>query len=81
VRINLAIGSYKDVIECDIMLMQACSILLGRSWQFDKDSMHQVRSNQYSFLYHDKNIVLHPMTPEAILKDELTRTSKLKNQD
>jgi hypothetical protein len=75
VRINLAIGSYKAVVECDVVPMQACSILLGRPWQFDKDSMHHGRSNQYSFQYHDKRIVLHPMSPEAILKDELTRAS------
>ena len=81
VRINLAIGSYKDVVECDVVPMQACSILLGRPWQFDKDSMHHGRSNQYSFQYHDKRIVLHPMSPEAILKDELTRASKMKNQE
>jgi len=29
VRINFAIGSYKDVVECDVVPMQACSILLG----------------------------------------------------
>jgi hypothetical protein len=81
VRINLAIGSYKDVVECDVVPMQTCSILLGRPWQFDKDSMHHGRSNQYSFLYNDKRIVLHPMSPEAILKDELARASKLKNQE
>jgi hypothetical protein len=80
-RINLAIGSYKDVVECDVVPMQACSILLGRPWQFDKDYMHHGRSNQYSFQYHDKRIVLHPMSPEAILKDELTRASKMKNQE
>jgi hypothetical protein len=81
VRINFAIGSYKDVVECDVVPMQACSILLGRPWQFDKDSMHHGRSNQYSFLYHGKKIVLHPMSPEEILKDELTRASNLKNQE
>ena len=47
--------------------MQACHILLGRPWQFDKDSMHHGRLNQYSFLYHDKKIVLHSMSPEAII--------------
>jgi hypothetical protein len=45
VQINLAIGSYKDVVECDVVPMEACSILLGRPWQFDKDSMHHGRSN------------------------------------
>jgi hypothetical protein len=32
-------------------------------------------------MYNDKRIVLHPVSPEAILKDELTRASKLKNQE
>jgi hypothetical protein len=35
VRINFAIGSYHDVVECDVVHMQACHILLGRPWQFD----------------------------------------------
>jgi hypothetical protein len=28
-----------------------------------------------------KKLVLHPMSPEAILKDELARASKLKDQE
>jgi hypothetical protein len=36
VRINFAIGSYHDVVECDVVPMQACHILLGRLWQFDR---------------------------------------------
>jgi hypothetical protein len=42
-RLNFAIGSYHDVVECDVVPMQACHILLGRPWQFDKDSMHHGR--------------------------------------
>jgi hypothetical protein len=45
VRINFLIGSYHDVVECDVVPMQACNILLGRRWQLDKDSMHHGRSN------------------------------------
>jgi len=29
-RIYFAIGSYHDVVECDVVPMQACHILLGR---------------------------------------------------
>jgi hypothetical protein len=36
VQINFAIGSYRDVVECDVVPMQACPILLGRPWQFDR---------------------------------------------
>jgi hypothetical protein len=81
VRFNFAIGSYRDVVECDIVLMQACHILLGIPWQFDKDSMHHGRLNQYSFLHHDKKIVLHSMSPEAIMHDDVTATQKTKSHD
>ena len=80
VRVEFAIGSYHDSIDCDVVPMQACSMLLGRPWQFDKDSLHSGKTNQYSFVHNDKKIVLHPMSPEAILRDELARASKLKNQ-
>ena len=80
VRIDFAIGSYKDIVECDVVPMQACNILLGRPWQFDRDSMHHGRSNQYSFLYHDRKIVLHPMSPEAIMQSDVTKAAKAKSE-
>ena len=80
VRINFSIGSYKDVVECDVVPMQACNILLGRPWQFDRDSMHHGRANQYSFLYHDRKIVLHPMSPEAIMQNDVAQATKAKRE-
>jgi hypothetical protein len=61
--------------------MQACHFLLGRPWQFDKDSMHYGRLNQYSFLHHDKKIVLNPMSPEAIMHNDVAAARKTKSQD
>ena len=61
--------------------MQACSMFLGRPWQFDIDSLHHGKTNQYSFMHNNKKLVLHPMSPEAILKDELARATKVKNQE
>lgn len=81
VRVHFSIGSYHDSINCDVVPMQACSMLLGRPWQFDKDSLHFGKSNQYSFVHNGKKLVLHPMSPEVILKDELARASKQKNQE
>ena len=80
VRVQFAIGSYHDSIGCDVLPMQACSMLLGRSWQYDKDSLHHGRTNQYSFVHKENKIVLHPMSPSAILKDEVSRASKENNQ-
>jgi hypothetical protein len=76
VQLNFAIGPYHDVVECDVVPKQACHILLGRPWQFDKDSMHHGRLNQYSFLHHDKKIVLHPISLEAIMHNDVAAARK-----
>jgi hypothetical protein len=43
--------------------------------------MHLGRLNQYSFLHHDKKIVLHPMSPEAIMHNDIAAASKTKSHD
>lgn len=47
--------------------MQACSMLLGRPWQYDTDSVHHGRTNHYSFMHAGKKIGFKPMTPEQIV--------------
>ena len=81
VRINFAIGSYRDVVDCDVVPMDACNILLGRPWQFDSDCMHHGRSNQYSLIHHDKKIILLPMSPEAIVRDDVAKATKAKTEN
>jgi hypothetical protein len=48
---------------------------------FDNDSMHHGRLNQYSFLHHDKKIVLHPMSLEAIMHNDVAAARKTKSHD
>jgi hypothetical protein len=60
--------------------MEACSLLLGRPWQYDTDSLHHGRSNHYSFMVKVQKIIIHPMTPDQILKDDLTRATKTAQQ-
>jgi hypothetical protein len=79
VRIQFSLGSYHDTVDCDIVPMQACSILLGRPWQYDKQCLHDGRTNKYTLIHKGKKIVLHPMSPEQILKDDLARASRNKN--
>jgi hypothetical protein len=43
--------------------------------------MHHGRLNQYSFLHHDKKIVLHPMSHEAIMHDDVAAARKTKSHD
>ena len=79
-RVHFTIGTYSDFVDCDVVPMQACSLLLGRPWQFDKESVHHGKTNQYSFMHDGKKIGLKPMTPEQILKDDLARASRAKNE-
>lgn len=58
--------------------MEACSILLGRPWQFDTDYMHHGKSIKSSLLHHDKKIVLLPMSPKAILHDDVAKAANAK---
>ncbi|XP_012702858.1 uncharacterized protein LOC105914754 [Setaria italica] len=46
VRVNFAIGSYHDSIDCDVVPMQACSMLLGRPWQFDIEEYADIFPNE-----------------------------------
>ena len=43
------IGDYHDKILCDVAEMDACHLLLGRPWQYDKEVVHHGKENKYSF--------------------------------
>ncbi|XP_074293015.1 uncharacterized protein LOC141619902 [Silene latifolia] len=65
-RVGLSMGSYVDEVLCDVIPMDACHVLLGRPWQFDRDVVHQGRSNEYVLRDNGKKIVLKPMSSQAI---------------
>lgn len=80
VRVHFSIGSYHDYADCDVVPMQACSLLLCRPWQYDRDTMHHGRTNKYTLISKGKKITSLPMSPEAILKDEIERANR-ENKD
>ncbi|KAK1648292.1 hypothetical protein QYE76_066097 [Lolium multiflorum] len=69
VTVNFKIGPYEDTIECDVVPMTVCHMLLGRPWQFDKKAIHDGYSNAYTFKVKDKKFELRPMTPSQIIAD------------
>jgi hypothetical protein len=36
VHVHFSITAYDDYVECDVVPMQACALLLGRPWKFDR---------------------------------------------
>ena len=45
---------------CDVMPMDVCHILLGRSWQYDRATVHDGKKNTYKFF---KDGVYHTLIP------------------
>ena len=65
-KVTLTLGHYEDIILCDVVPIQACHILLGRHWQFDRRVMHDGFTNMYSFTFKEKPVTLKPMSPMQI---------------
>ena len=42
------IGPYFDTIECDIMPLKDCHLILGRAWQYDRSTIYDGRENTYT---------------------------------
>jgi hypothetical protein len=76
VRLSFSIGDYHDEVDCDIVPMQACHLLLGHPWQFDVDSVHFGRSNKYSFIDKEKKVVVVPLTLADIHAFDVARMKR-----
>jgi hypothetical protein len=74
VRVEFQIGPYSDTIECDVVPMSVCHMLLGRPWQFDRNVTHNGRANTYQLNWHGKDIILRPMTPQQIVNESRQKT-------
>eukprot|EP00253_Pinus_taeda_P013296 PITA_13296 len=59
-NVEMKIGTYNNVILCDIMPMDVCHVLLGRPWQFDRKAIHDGRRNTYTI---EKDRVKHTLLP------------------
>ncbi|CAO2822571.1 unnamed protein product [Amaranthus hypochondriacus] len=69
--VSYSIGNFEDERWCDVLPMDACHLLLGRSWQFDHDSEHRGKSNVYLVTTRDgRKVKLLPLPPKVAKKDK-----------
>lgn len=66
VLIPFSIGKYHDKVTCDVVPMQATHILLGRPWQWDRETKHDGRTNMYILMHDKRKISLAPLTPAQV---------------
>jgi hypothetical protein len=48
--------------------MEACSLLLGRPWEFDIDVVHHGRTKKYTLMHKGKKITFLPLMPNEIVQ-------------
>lgn len=54
--------AYHDRVYCDVVPMDACHLLLGRSWEFDRKVTHDGFLNTYSFKFNNRSFTLKPLS-------------------
>ncbi|KAJ0937805.1 putative transcription factor interactor and regulator CCHC(Zn) family [Helianthus annuus] len=65
--VSISIGStYKDDVVCDVVPMDACHLLLGRPWEYERNIEHNGRSSTYNFLFGGVKITLVPSKPKQL---------------
>ncbi|XP_071718568.1 uncharacterized protein [Rutidosis leptorrhynchoides] len=52
---------YSDEVWCEVIPMNACHILLGCPWQFDRKTKHDGYRNTYSFYKDGVHVTLAPL--------------------
>jgi hypothetical protein len=57
VRVHFSIGIYSDYANCDVVPMEACSLLLGRPREYDNDARRHGRSNTYTFMHKARKLL------------------------
>ena len=67
--------NYQDELWCDIIPMDACHVLLGRPWLFDRRVTHDGYLNTYSFSKDGKRITLAPLSPSKLTKHKPTNAT------
>ena len=60
-RIKFSIGKFEDEVYFDVLPMDACHLLLGRPWKFDRYAQHDGKKNTYSLIKNGVKYVLNPM--------------------
>ncbi|GAB2300021.1 hypothetical protein Dimus_038597 [Dionaea muscipula] len=71
VSISFRIGRYEDVVVFDVVPMHISHLMLGRPWRVARQVKHDKVTNKYSFVFNDRLIILRPLSPEKICKDQL----------
>ena len=66
VKVTFSIDGYVDKVECDVLPLHVCHLLLGRPWQHDVNALHHGRTNMYTFMHKGEFYALLPKSAKDI---------------
>lgn len=69
VQVSFNIGAYEDTLECDVIPMTVCHLLLGRPFNLTEVSS-TTDTQTTSFKMKGREFVLRPMSPSQVLADK-----------
>jgi hypothetical protein len=72
-RVTFSIHDYTNTIECDVVPITVCYLLLGRPWQFDRRGVHDGYANAHAFKWHEKGVKLLPMSPTQVIATNMQK--------
>jgi hypothetical protein len=61
VCVPFIVGEYVDEVECDVLPLELCGLLLGHPWQYGRNVIHGGKANTYSFVNDGKQWTLKPL--------------------
>jgi hypothetical protein len=71
--VEFKIGGYNDKVLCDVISMDVCHLLLGRTWQYDRNVVHDGRMNTYILEKNRETYRLLPIKDKEV-KPEVCNT-------
>jgi hypothetical protein len=80
VHVPFTIGEYVDEVECDVLPLEVCGLLLGHTWQYDHNVIHVGTANTYYFVHDGKQWILKPMKDDQIKSDVVLVVRKLQGE-
>lgn len=65
-QVTFSIGkNFVRDVNCNVLVMDVCHIILGRPWQYDIAVWYDCRANEYSFVWKGKKLHLLPMNSQS----------------
>jgi hypothetical protein len=71
-QVEFKIGGYRHEILCDVIPMDVCHVLLGRTWKYDRNAIHDGKKNTYTLEKNGRTHMLLPIEEKKVKEEVIT---------